>query len=502
MPVFIFCSILLFAPALQGVWGFRAQFMFEAAVFLTGGFWLFREVWAGRPPGFLSDKRNIPLLCAALFSLAAAALSPVRALVMPEWWTFAAGLFILWLGSSLKAGDRRWTDLALRVSAWLIALLSLYQAFILKSSDISASLTNPNSLALFVLMLLPLAVKWKDLFLAVALIIVLVLTGSAAAGLAGLAAAGFYVRDNIKAADLKKNRGLLLALAAAAVLAVSQLEPGSFLDRLGWWRAALGMFADRPALGFGPGSFAYVYPAYHSPVTAGVATVYVHNYYLEFLAENGIFAFFFWVWAAASRLKGLSGLKKYALIAALVHSTVDFGLAVPANFFVFCYLLSEPFPPEAAAGPASSFAPGLSPGASKGYEKRTVIVLAALGLACFMALCGVFSSQLKLERLHDRALEALSAGDRRRAEAALEEAARLAPQNPLVPRLLGQVRLRAGSGEKDAGLLFSAAVELERAVILDPYNAGAWRDLERLYAAAGERRLLEGLRKRKTEVFK
>ncbi|MEI7482506.1 MAG: O-antigen ligase family protein [Elusimicrobiota bacterium] len=489
MLVFIFCSILLLAPALQGVWDFRAQFVFEAAVFLTGGFWLLREIISGRPPAFLSDKRNIPLLCAAFFSLLSALLSPVRALVMPEWWTFAAGLFILCLGSSLRVGELRLTDLALRISAWLIALLSLYQAFILKSPDISASLTNPNSLALFILMLLPLAIKWKDLFLLGAFIIILVWTQSAAALLALLTAAGFYAKDNMKTAELRKNWRLLIVLTVVAALAVSQLELRSFFDRIGWWRAALGMFADRPALGFGPGSFAYVYPAYHSHGAAGVATTYVHNYYLEFLAENGILAFIFWAWAAAFRLKTIRGLKKYALIAAMVHSVVDFGLAVPANFLIFCYLLSDPRLPEADAPPVRT-------------GNKTPFILGGLALACFAVICGVFSSQLKLERLRFRALSDLYAGDYPRAEAALKEAARIAPDNPIVPGMLGQIRMRAGFAGKDRDLLFSAAVELERALILNPYNAAAWRDLERLYADAGERTLLEGLRKRKGRVFK
>ncbi len=489
MLVFILCSILMLAPALQGVWDFRVQFLFEAAVFMTGGFWLFRESISGRPPAFLTDKTNIPLLCAAFFSLLSALLSPVRALVMPEWWTFAAGLCILVLGNSLKVRDLRLTDFALRISAWLIVLLSLYQAVILKSSDISASLANPNSLALFVLMVLPLAIKWKDLFLLGAAIIILVWTQSAAALLALLVAAGFYAKDNMKAADLKKNWWLLIVLASVTALAVSQLELRSFFDRMGWWRAALGMCADRPALGYGPGSFAYVYPAYHSHSAAGVATTYVHNYYLEFLAENGVLSFLFWAWAVAFRLKAVRGLKKYALIAALVHSVVDFGLAVPANFFIFCYLLSEPKPLESAV-------PVVRTG------NKLPIVLIALGLACFIVLCGVFSSQLKLERLRVRALSDLYAGDYPRAEAALKEAARIAPDNPLVPGMLGQIRMRAGFAEKDRNILFSAAVELERALILNPYNAAAWRDLERLYAGTGERKLLEGIRKRKEKVFK
>ncbi len=487
MLVFILFSFLLLAPALQGVWNFRTQFVFEAAVFLTGGFWLFREKLACRLPALGADRLNVPLSFAGFFSLLAAVLSPVRALVMPEWWTFAAGLFILVLAGCLDAGGRRLADIALRVSAWLIALLSLYQAFILKSPDITASLTNPNALALFTLMLLPLAMLWSDYLLVGALIITLVWTQSAAALLALLVAAGFYAKDNMKAEDIKKNWPLLLLMAVVAVLAFSQLEFRSFLDRFGWWRAALKMLAARPALGFGPGSFAYVYPAFHGAQSPGISTIYVHNYYLEFLAENGVFAFLFWGWVVVSRLKTERGLKKYALIAALAHSVTDFGLAVPADFFVFCYLLSGPRPAAAAAPPA---------------DKKISAALAVLTLACFAALCGVFSSQLKLERLHAGALAALSAGDQAGAEGLLEGAARLAPGNPLIPRLLGQVRLRAGFDKKDTGRLFSAAADLERAVVMDPYNAGAWRDLERLYAGVGEQRLLDGLRKRKAEVFK
>ncbi|MEI7529570.1 MAG: O-antigen ligase family protein [Elusimicrobiota bacterium] len=431
----------------------------------------------------------MPLFLAAFFSLLAAVLSPVRALVLPEWWTFAAGLFVLVLAGCLDAGGRGRADIALRLSAWLIALLSLYQAFILKSPDITASLTNPNALALFTLMLLPLAIMWKDLFLLGALIITLVWTQSAAALLALLVTAGFYAKDNMKAEDIRKNWPLLLLMAVVAALAVSMLEFRSFLDRLGWWRAALQMFAASPALGFGPGSFAYVYPAFHGTHSSGISTIYVHNYYLEFLAENGFFAFVFWGWAVAARLKDAVGLKKYALIAVLAHSMTDFGLAVPANFFVFCYLLSAPGPqPAPAAAPAS--------------DKKTSAALAVMALACFTALCGIFSSQLKLERLRAEALADLSAGDQAGAEGLLEDAARLAPGNPLVPALLGRVRLRAGFDKKDTVGLFTAAVELERAVVINPYNAGAWRDLERIYADVGEQRLLDGLRKRKAEVFR
>ena len=85
--------------------------------------------------------------------------------------------------------------------------------------------------------------------------------------------AGFYARDNMKAADLKKNWGLLIVLAAVAAVAILQLEPRSFLDRLGWWRAALGMFADRP---WGPGN---------NPKTAAREYLKSHP---EFVVDTGL----------------------------------------------------------------------------------------------------------------------------------------------------------------------------------------------------------------------
>ena len=131
MPAFIFCPLLLLAPVLQGVWDFQVQFILEAAVFLTGGFWLFREVMSGRPPAFLSDKRNIPLICTLGFSFLASRLSPISALIAPEWWNFLTGIFILALGSALTPAERRSADLALRLAAWFIVLLSCYQGYLI-----------------------------------------------------------------------------------------------------------------------------------------------------------------------------------------------------------------------------------------------------------------------------------------------------------------------------------------------------------------------------------
>lgn len=474
------------APVLQGVWGFRTQFLFEAGLFLCGGFWFFRKSLGGRYPAFFSGPASLPLACAAFFSLLSALFSPVRALVAPEWWTFASGAFALSLAASLDPAGRRASEPALRASAWFIALLGLYQGLVIKTPNVSASLTNPNALALFVIMLLPAAAAWRDLPLAGALSALLLFTGSSAAVLALAAAAGLCLIDSGRLSFRGRGLPLLAVLAAAAAFAAWKCDPSSLADRLDWWRAALRMFADRPLLGAGAGSFAYLYPAYHAVRPGEAATVYAHNYYLEFMAENGALAAACWFWFIAARFRSLSGFRRYSAAAALVHSCVDFGLSVPGNFLVFCCLLggSEPG------------------GGEKPAHKPFVLTAAAAALGCFFSLCGTFSVQLRLEDLRAGAMSALSAGDFPAAERLISAAARLDPDNPLAPALLGRVRMREGLENRDRRALFGAAVAFERALALNPYDADSYYRLETIYRAVGEEELRADLSRRKAEKFR
>lgn len=500
--VLILFPFLLLAPVLQGIWGLGTQFLLEAAVFLTGGFWFLREIRAGRLPSFISDRGNIPLLFALIFSLLASRLSPVSALIAPEWWNFLTGIFILALASSLTTSERKSADLALRLAAWFIVLLSFYQGYVIvvngvgDSTHLTASLTNANALALFAVMVLPLTVLWRDFFLLAALVVVLIWTMSVAAVLGLLVGACFYAADNVKRVDLKKNWWVFAVLGAVAAAAVSQLELRSVSDRLLWWGSALRMFSDRPLLGFGQGAFTYIYPAFHHPDAARLASIYAHNYYLEFLAENGLPAFLFWGWAVLARLKGIKGLKKYALIAVLAHSFADFGLAVPANFFIFCYLLAEP------GGFAVRLPGSVVAFRSLGGWSGKTLAAAALGVLLAAHLSGVVSRKMSLDRLQGSAVKACAGGDYSAAEKFLVEASEIEPDNPLVPQMLGQVLLRAGLEKNNRPALFRAAVSFERALSLNPYDAASYRDLGRLYAAAGERKMAEDLLKRKREVFR
>jgi O-antigen ligase len=116
------------------------------------------------------------------------------------------------------------------------------------------------------------------------------------------------------------------------------------------------MFLDSPLLGKGAGSYKYVYPHYKSDdVTSAKLYDHAHNDYVQFLAEFGAIAFLFlagsvvlsFYWAVqAMRVRrrpinqGLGFASAMGIIAIMIHSTVDFNLQIPANAFMFMFILA------------------------------------------------------------------------------------------------------------------------------------------------------------------
>jgi O-antigen ligase len=157
---------------------------------------------------------------------------------------------------------------------------------------------------------------------------------------------------------------LLMALASVAWIGGSEVsdriatvtshhsEMTSDL-RLAIYRDSVRMFAHRPLLGWGLGTFADVFPEFQTFYTDQLAN-HAHNDYLEVLAETGIVGFTVAVWflivvfrRAARKLRdwssdvnGATSLTALVGISGvLVHSLVDSNLQMPANamlFFTFC----------------------------------------------------------------------------------------------------------------------------------------------------------------------
>ncbi len=472
MTGYIFSAILVLYPALQSVTDLGLQLAFQLAVLAVFLAWLFLKASGPGLPGGLADRRFLPLWAAAALSLAAAAFSPFSGYIVGEWGNFGCGLLIFLCASFMPQEERERAGRALLWGAWLVVSLSVVQAFALHNFAARPPLTNLNALALYCVMVLPVALERRAWVLSGLLVGLTIWTQSLGAALAALTAAGFYAASRGRA--LKENAAVFAALALLGCAVLLLVQADSAAGRLAWWRGALSMIAERPLSGFGHSAYTWA-QALFQPAGFREHSIYAHNYYLEFIAENGLFAAAAWfaaLWAAARRRGGLA---RYAVIAALAHSLVDFGLSVPANFWLFCFLLASPAP----EGPA--FKP--SPSALRAGLLAAALLTAALGRP--------FLGALAFERHRSAALAAAAAGDPAGAEAALSAELKGDLFRQPALEFLGRILMTTPGGELRAAACF------EEALLLNRYSAASWRALERIYSAPGREAAAAGLARRK-----
>ncbi len=133
------------------------------------------------------------------------------------------------------------------------------------------------------------------------------------------------------------------------------MHSASTTSRFAIAKDSLHMFAARPILGWGLGTFSLVYPKFQSYFSIFVIN-HAHNDYLEALTETGLFGFGAVVWfvvllyrSAAAKVVDWtndprSAVRCAALVGCtgiLVHSLSDFNLHIPGNaalFFVLSWL--------------------------------------------------------------------------------------------------------------------------------------------------------------------
>jgi O-antigen ligase len=134
------------------------------------------------------------------------------------------------------------------------------------------------------------------------------------------------------------------------------LSGGRALDRFGdvhdvrlrIARDTLHMVSEHPWLGYGAGTYEFVYPAFRS-YTSRFVIDHAHNDYLETLAETGIiglsmvFMFIVLLYRGAvlslfKRTSSRTGPRMAALIGCtglVMHSFTDFNMHIPANAALF-----------------------------------------------------------------------------------------------------------------------------------------------------------------------
>lgn len=128
-------------------------------------------------------------------------------------------------------------------------------------------------------------------------------------------------------------------------------KSASLQARFGYWDAAAQMIAERPILGYGPGTFGTVYPKYKAPTAE--ETQFAHNNTLQMITEIGMpgglvfitlwvmaLYFFFNNWSRRS-FSSLQVGAAFGLLAFTVHGFIDFDFYIPALAFYAFFMLGQ-----------------------------------------------------------------------------------------------------------------------------------------------------------------
>jgi len=242
-------------------------------------------------------------------------------------------------------------------------------------------------------------------------------------------------------------------------------------NRWVWWKEAAGAFSDKPAGGWGAGSFELVHLRYR---TEPLGVRQPHNVELQWLSETGIVGFVLALGgigalfvAAAQRVRAMSHGRErdlaVALLAAaagwLVHGVVDWDWDIPGVTLpplIFLGLLAAR--PNRAPRRVDPF---------PDPEDRGAVGRAAATALAAVLLCGALASTL-LPAIADSRTDAAETASN--ADTAARDATVAARLNPVAVRSL----IDAAAIEVRRGRLVEARKRLLEAVGRQPENPAVW----------------------------
>lgn len=376
---------LLLRPFIDGLTYPLAQFAFEAAVLCLLLAWAVllaagRAGW--RPTGLEWPALGfLAVLClSAVFSE-----TPYRSAVFTLRYLHYFLLFFLAAGVCASPGGeafRRAAGGLVLVTSLLVAAYGLHQYFWgfsqtlawideagirerlppelvsrLASRRVFSTFTYPNLLGGFLAAMVPpalgfagqvigarerhgVAVGVAAAALPAVLLAVLFLTRSAGAlivlAMAGTAAAAFRRPEIITPGKAFPALAGLALIGAGLVRFLPAAKLLTLEDRLLYWGSSLLIWARRPLLGSGPGSFGVLYAGFRSPMA--METQHAHSAFFELLAETGpggafFFCLFFFLLLRNCRAASSTPLEKgffWGSLVLFLHSQFDFNLANPS----------------------------------------------------------------------------------------------------------------------------------------------------------------------------
>ena len=274
----------------SGVEGSWAQSSLVLVLLAGSAAWLCGRIAVGWLP---SPEPTLLIWTAALAAAALSALLlPSPPQDRPAWIAAAAGLSFFPLVSVIDVESREKLDRVLRIAAWMLVLLAVYQR-LHGGLHPQSILWNKNALAAAILLLLPFAISAEKAFLAAGLLVCLWGTRSVGAWL-GLSAALLIHRRAVGAIAFWSGAA---AGFIGLIVVYAKLQSLEVLERLEWWRELWRMIVAAPWLGLGLG---------------------------------------LWLAGLAVLLKPGPASRRFGPIAVLIYGLVDHALSMPSVFWLFC----------------------------------------------------------------------------------------------------------------------------------------------------------------------
>lgn len=255
-------------------------------------------------------------------------------------------------------------------------------------------------------------------------------------------------------AALLVSLGTVVGLVPAALDRI--LTTNTLVSRADMWGKLLEAWTQRPIQGWGPGSFAWILQPTGYFDGNSWAPRHPDSLAFQVLPEVGLLgavALGIVAVALAPTIWRAEWGPRFALVALAVA-----GIGSNPTEFAFMLLVGIAWAAYAA------------PNRSEPVVSSTPGWLQAAGLALLILIGAAFVSTVVAAFAHDAGRRAIAATNMLEATQHLETAERLDPGMALYPRLLGAARFLAG----DAG---GAEASLERAIALNPNDDLAWRTL-------------------------
>lgn len=283
------------------------------------------------------------------------------------------------------------------------------------------------------------------------------------------------------------------ALAAVVERAVTLADPaqGSGATRLHVWRDTVELIAARPLVGWGPDTFALVYPNFQTgDWTPGFEIDRAHAELLQVAANQGLVGLAAYLWLLGAVAVAFWRGRAQPGASALFGAWIAYQLSQQAEFS----WLPSAAPAWLLTAAAVTVWAGAAPAAAQQARRPGLAATAGPLLAAAVAGLGLALAAVLLAADAEflRGLGAAAGGDRAAAQAAVAEARRLAPWQAVYATEAGDLALEEGPDSDPAAAREAYLDAISRGdtrPVVFRRLADACRQLGRMEEAAGAERM-------------